>query len=410
MSNRESIYIPLRIVPFRALWVAGFFTNLGGLMFGVAGAWLMTSLTTSPALVALVQTAFALPAFLVSLPSGVLADVFGKRVVLFYSALWSGLVCLLLALFTALDMVVPWLLLFFVALVGVGQSAKIPAWQSIVPDIVPRDQVPAAISLNSINFNLTRTVGPALGGLLVSLMGSALVFLLTGLSNLAILVAVRFLKHPPPATRPTARGLVRELWQGMRRILGNDRIRGGLIRMVAFVASGIVFWAFMPLLAREEFGLTSTGFGLLLTVFGVGSIIGSLVVTKLRRTFSVDGNLAACTCLLGIAIGTLALSHDLYFTVPAVALAGFSWVVCMINFNVTIQLLAPSGLRARVMALYFLLLHGSWALSSALLGWLASLIGIRPVLGLSAGLLFLTLFLSSRIRLDAPASPAKKKV
>jgi len=340
-------------------------------MHQVGAAWLMTSMTDSPLLVSLLQTAASLPVFLIGLPAGVLADLVPRRTMLLITQSWLLLVAATLAVISFLGLTAPWSLLALTFCLGLGTALTLPSWQATVPDLVPREYLSAAISLNSMAFNTARAVGPAVGGLLVAAAGPQLVFLLNALSFIGILtVFIRW--RPPRRKRQTTEDIIGALRAGVRYVINSPLLHAPLLRVAAFMGCGSVVLALLPLLAREVWELDSLGYGLLLAGFGAGSVIGAAFVPILRERLTPDGvtglaNVLAAGSLVGLG------------TVPQAWMAGFAmfgwglaWTGSLVNFNFAVQMAVAGWVRGRVMSIYSLVLMGSMATGSALWGWVAN--------------------------------------
>ncbi len=363
---------------FRALWIATVVSNFGTLMHATAAAWLMTSLTTSPLLVGLVASATTFPVFLVGLPGGVLADRLDRRKWLIATQSWMLLAAAALGVLTLAGMITPWGLIGLTFLMGLGMALNLPAWQALVQDVVVREHVPSAVSLNSISFNLARSVAPALGGWLTAVIGAGAVFLVNAGSFLGTVAVLLW-------WRGGGRPVVTQSWlaalgEGFQFVTGERRMRAPLFRAGSFVLFASGTTAVLPLVARNELQLPAWGYGLLLAVFGVGSVIGALAVPRLRARFGVERVVSGAHALFALAICGLAASYNFWAAGTAMGLAGLAWTGVLVNLNVTVQLLAPAPIRGRVMSFYLLTFQGCFALGSALAGGLGSWLGLHGAL------------------------------
>ena len=283
-----SAWKPLRQPLFRALWIAAAISNIGTLMQNVGAAWLMTSLAASPLMVALVQTATTLPVFMLALPAGALADVVDRRRVLLFTQGWMLAAAAGLGLLTLLGATTPQVLLALTFILGLGAAMNAPAWQAIVPELVDRAELPAAVALNSVGFNLARAVGPALGGLVVGAAGAGVVFLLNAASFLGVIVVLFYWERPSRKSLLPAERILGAIRTGMRYVRHTPVLRAVLLRAGAFALFGKALLALLPLLARNELGLGAVGYGVLLGAFGAGAIVGAAVLPKMRQRISVD--------------------------------------------------------------------------------------------------------------------------
>src|SRR6266571_7152464 len=285
----NSAWLPLRQPVFRALWLAALASNVGTWMQDVGGTWLMTSLTTSPILIALVQAATTLPVFLLALVAGALADVVDRRRLLIVTQSWMLLASAALGTLTVLGLAKAWVLLLFTFLVGMGNALNAPAWQAIIPELVGRRDLPAALALNGIAINLARAVGPALGGFVVAAAGPGAAFLLNAVSFLGVvLVLFRWRRAPRQSLLPVET-LLGALLAGLRYARHAPDLHAVLVRSSAFIVCGIGLFALLPVLVRFELGCGPTGYGLVLGCFGAGAVAGALLLPRLRRALSFDG-------------------------------------------------------------------------------------------------------------------------
>jgi MFS family permease len=396
---------PLRLPAYRALWGGSLLSNMGGMMQGVAVAWVITGLTTEPWLVAMLPAAATLPSLLVTLPAGVCADLFGRRRVLFWASVWTIGVTMVLGLVTALAWVTPVVLIVLVGLLGMGNSARIPAWQATVQDVLPRELVPQGVALNSISFNTARTVGPALGGILVGWLGPAAVMFLNGVCTSSLLVAIRQLKHPPPRVRPRWEELRASLGRGFAGLWETPGLWWTLWRAVTTNMLAACVWAFLPLIGRDRLGLNSDQFGILLSSMGVAAIGSAVLMPRLRRVFPLRLLLTLLLFLLAGGLIWLGLCGSFLSALGAVALTGGALVASNINLNVTFQQLAPTELRGRLISFYFLGFELSLGAGALAAGVVAQATSVPIVFFLAAGFLLASIPVFYRL---APAVLRKR--
>ena len=269
-----SSWSPLQHPVFRALWLATLVSNIGTFMQSVGAAWFMTSLSTSPAMVALVQVASIFPMFLLSLPAGALADIIDRRRLLLATQAWMTVAAALLGALTLLGAASPWVLLTFTFLLGLGAAMNAPAWLAIVPELVPRRELPQAISLNSAGFNLSRAVGPALGGAIVAAAGVGATFILNAVSFLGVMIVLYRWERPVTDTALPGERMVAAMRSGLRYVRHAPGLQGGLWRTGIFILFCSSLWALLPLVVRYELGGSSADFGILLGCFGAGAVGG----------------------------------------------------------------------------------------------------------------------------------------
>ncbi len=369
-------------------------------MHQVGAAWLMISMTDSPLLVGLLQTAGTLPVFLVGLPAGVLADLVSRRTMLLVTNAWMLVVAAALAAVNEMGGMTPGLLLLFTFLLGIGGALSLPVWQATVPHLVPREMLGSAVSLNSMGFNTARAVGPAIGGLLVAASGPSLVFMLNACSFVGVLGVFGFWR-PPKRDRQSTEDVLGALRAGVRYILYSPPLHAPLVRVAAFMFCGAVVLALLPLVAREVWQLDSGGYGLLLAAFGVGSIIGAAILPGLRRFWPVDGITAASAVVAAVALLSLGSTHSVVLAGMAMFAWGVAWTTSLVNYNVAMQMAIAGWVRGRSMAFYQLVLMGSLALGSWAWGWLASVTQPQETFLWAAGLMVSSLLLILRYRLAA---------
>jgi len=396
-NMRDSLFAPLALPAFRAIWAANIVSNVGTLMQSVGAAWLMTSLTSSTTLVGLVQTAATLPVFLVGLVAGALADLADRRALLLWSQAWMLLMAATLGVLTLLGYASPWVLLALTFGLGLGGAISLPAWQATVQDMVPKAWVTSAVSLNSISFNVARAIGPALGGIVVAVFGAAAAFFANAASFLAVVAAVALWRKPPAVPSRLSEDVLGAIRAGFRYLLHAPRLQAPIIRAIAFNLCAAAVWPLLPLLARDVLKTSATGYGLLLGAFGLGSIASAIALPRLRSRFALDrilamGSVVGAAAFFGLGVTTqpLAAGALLFFS-------GAAWVGVLINFNVAVQTSVPDWVRGRALAFYLLAFQGVLAFDGALWGWLAGVIGTPECfavagVGLIAGLILIRFF------------------
>jgi MFS family permease len=369
-------------------------------MQNVGGVWFMTSLSDSAFMVALMQTATSLPVFLVVLPAGALADIVDRRKMLLFTQGWMLVAAAALAAITLMGLTTSWVLLGLTFALGLGSAMNIPAWQAIMPDLVPRKQLSAAIALNGITFNIARATGPALGGAIVAAAGPGAVFLLNALSFLAVIgVIFRWNERHQEENDVPSEHIFEAMRTGMRYVFNASSLKSALIRCWLFVICAGALWALMPLVARRELDLGSTGFGALLACIGVGAIVGAVVLPTLRRNVSLDSLMMAATVLFAMATLALAYARNLALLGSMMVCGGAAWTILMSSFNVAVQTCAPAWVRARVLGFYTLVFQGGLAISSAAWGAVAQRSSLTSALMCAAVGLVFSLVAVSRWRL-----------
>ncbi len=395
-SWREAALAPLRIRTFRELWLASLGSNFGTLIQTVGAAWLMVSLTPSSDMVALVQASTALPVMLLSVPAGAIADIWDRRALMLLAQVLMAAIAVLLTVLTARGAVTPWSLLGFTFLLGCGSAIYGPAWQSSVGEQVPAAELAAAVALNSLNFNIARTVGPALGGVIVATAGPPAAFLLNALSYGGLIaVLVRWRRPPPPAALPPE-SVSAAIGAGLRYARLSPAIRTVLLRSFAFGALSSALWATMPMVARDLLGGGPLTFGFLLGAFGAGAVACAIGSTWLRRHFSSDAIVTAASAAFGIGTLIVAQSHWLVLSLLAIGVAGGAWVLSFSTLNVATQTSAPRWVLGRTLAFYQTAAFGGIAVGSWLWGEYAEFGGLAASLTAAGALLTASVLLARR--------------
>ncbi|WP_425418709.1 MFS transporter [Oricola indica] len=374
---------------FRMLWMASLASNFGGLVQAVGAAWMMTELTSSESMVALVQTSITLPIMIFSLIAGVFADNFDRRKVMLVAQGFMLVVSVILTILALEGFLSPWLLLSFTFLIGCGTALHNPSWQASMGDIVTRDELPAAVSLNSMGFNIMRSVGPAAGGAIVAIAGAAAAFAVNAASYVAIIAAL-FRWHPslPPNSLPREPfGIAFQA--GLRYVAMSPNLMKVILRGFLFGVSAVALQALLPIVTRENLGGDAFIFGVLLGCFGFGAVVGALTNAELRSRFHNE-NITRIG-FTGFAVSTFTIAVSPYLVVSAVALllAGACWVVSLSLFNVTMQMSTPRWVVGRALALYQTGVFGGMAAGSWLWGAVSESFGTNSALtGAAIVLLF----------------------
>ena len=366
---------PFRYPVFRTIWIASVVSNFGGLIQSVGAAWLMTAIGGTPAIVALVQTANTLPIMLFSLPAGAIADNFDKRKLMIASQTFLMVVSIGLAGFTYFDMVTPLMLLAFTFLLGCGNAFNGPAWQSAVGDMVERPDIPSAVAMNAVGFNIARSVGPAIGGFIVASAGAFTAFAINCFSYIGLLTALARWKLAPPSRALPPESLASAMGAGLRYVAMSPRIGVVLLRGSIFGLCGISMQALMPVIARDLVNGGPLTYGVLLCGFGAGAVCGAFLTTRLRQSLSVEWIIRIA--FLGTATATIlaGFSRAAPLSFLAAAIGGGSWVMALSSFNAAVQLSAPRWVVGRAMALYQVATFGGMALGAWGWGYFADHVG-----------------------------------
>jgi MFS family permease len=398
-------WAPLRRPMFRALWIASLASNLGTWIQNVGASWLMTTLAPEPLVVSLVQVASSLPFFLLAIPAGALADVVDRRRLSLLALGWLTAVTALLAGLSFAHLSGPAALLGLTFAIGVGSALLGPALAAIIPDLVPRDEIESAVSLNGISMNVARAAGPAIGGLVAAAAGPGATFALNAASFLAVWVVLRGWRLAPLERKLPPEELFGAMRAGIRYVRHSPPLRNVLVRTGTFVLPASAVWALLPLYARAELGLGAAGFGILLGFFGAGAVSCGLVLPSWRARFGVDR--VATAAAFGFALSQLALGQIPIFAAAAASLfvAGAAWLSLLSTLTAAAQMSLPSWVRARGLATHMLVLFGGLAAGSAAWGAIASSVGVRESFALTGLAVALGCAASWRSALPEGAAP-----
>ncbi|HEV8038908.1 MAG TPA: MFS transporter [Bryobacteraceae bacterium] len=367
----QSPWRPLGNQTFRYLLAADLISDIGAFMQSVGAAWLMTSLTNSPLYIALIQTASALPFFLLALPAGSVGDIFDRRKLILGTEIWMLGIAAVLAVTTFAGAMTPWLLLLLTLGLSIGDAVESPAWRAIFPELVNKDDLPGALALSGIEFNLARAVGPGLAGVIIAVLGVATAFAFNALSFLGVIVVVAKWNRPVRKSKLPAETFRGATAAAIRYVRYSPGIRTLLLRSACLIFFTSSFWALLPTAARE-ISKSPLAYGFLLGFFGVGAIIGAVVLQRTRSRLSTETILSLATATFAAIILSLALLRTPVVLCVLMLFGGASWTVFMSLFNIMVQDLAPDWVRARVLAVYLFVFQGSVAVGSTLWGFVAS--------------------------------------
>ena len=399
------VFSPLRYAVFRRIWTASLLSNLGLLVLGVGAAWTMTKISSSTGMVALVQTSLMLPVALVSTPAGAIADMFDRRIV--------GLVALSIALAGSISLsalawlgvMTPALLLVSCFIIGSGMALFGPAWQASVSEQVPAEALPAAVALNGISYNIARSFGPAIGGVIVASAGAVAAFITNALLYLPLLIVLFFWRRLKEPSRLPPERLARAVISGVRYIVHSPPIRIVLGRtLVTGIAGGSVS-ALMPIVARDLLHGGAQTYGVMLGAFGMGAVIGALNISKLRGRLGDEVSIRLCMIVMGACVALVAISRLPVLSGSALVFAGAGWTAAVTLFNVGVQLAAPRWVAGRALAAYQAAITGGIALGSWMWGSIANVIGVEGALLISGAALVASPLLGLWMRMPTVSGP-----
>ncbi len=374
--------LPLRLTVYRRLWIAYVVTSLGTWLQNTGAGWLMTSLAPSPLFVAMVQAATILPAFLLALPGGAVADIVDRRRFLIGTQAWTMLSAALLAGLTLARLTGAWGLLSLTCAIGIGSALTGPAWNAIVPELVPSRELVGAISLNGIGFNLARALGPALAGFLVLLGGAGLAFGLYAISIGAVIWALviwRRRRWAQPSVLPREH-LLSAMRAGVRFVRHTPAMQAAMLRVFAYSLPAAAPWSLLPLVVRDQLGLGPGMYGVLLGLMGVGGVTAGMLLPGVARRLNRGWTVVAATLASCAGMALLGLARHWPMAAAGMALFGTGWVVAFAVIQAAAQLVAPPWVRARSLAIYQLASNGALTLGAFGWGWLGNEVGLSRTL------------------------------
>ncbi|OYR16333.1 MFS transporter [Brucella grignonensis] len=371
MPQRNSPLAPFQYGTFRALWSATLFSNLGGLVQTVGAGWMMATIAHSDDMVALVQASTTLPVMIFSVAAGALADNFDRRRIMLTAQILLLVISVALAAFAYFGMLTPWMLLGFTFLIGCGGALHNPSWQASMGDIVPRADLPAAVALNSMSFNLMRSIGPAIGGAIVAAAGAAFAFIFNAFSYCALILALW--RWQPQITKSSLprEALGPAMVAGLRYVAMSPNLLKVMFRGFLFGLSAIVILALLPLVARDLVKGTALTYGIMLGFFGIGAIGGALSSARLRELLGNEWLVRSAFVAFALSCLLLSVSRSIWMSCIFLLPAGLSWVLALSLFNVTVQLSTPRWVVGRALALYQTATFGGMAAGSWLWGSVA---------------------------------------
>ena len=399
-AERLSPWDPMKVPVFRMLWFTWLTANICMWMNDVAAAWMMTSMTTTPIWVALVQSAATLPVFMLGLPSGALADILDRRRYFIVTQFWIAVVATLLCVAVISGIMTPPLLLALTFANGVGLAMRWPVFAAIVPELVTRAHLPAALALNGVSMNASRIIGPLLAGALIASAGTEYVFVLNAVLSIGtgfVIMRWRRTHSPSPLGRER---LVSAMRVGVQFVAQSSRLRAVLLRVSLFFLHSTALLALLPLIARGLHGGDAGTFTLLLASMGMGAIAAALNLARLRQMLPRDTLVLRSTILQSLSTVIVAFAPNAWIAVPAMALNGAAWITCANSLSVSAQLSLPDWVRARGMSMYQMAIMGASAAGAAIWGQLATVTSIQIGLVVAAISGTATMLLAQRKVID----------
>jgi len=392
---------PLRVPTFRAMWLAILAGNIGTWMHDVAAAWVMAETTGSPLMVAAVQSATTLPVMLLALVAGTLADIVDRRRYLIVAQLWMAGAASLLAVLAQSGGPEPWALLALTLALGVGAAMAMPAQAAATAELVPRPLLAPAVALNSVSMNIARSLGPALGGLVVAQFGAAWAFALNALSFIGIVFVLwRWRRAPATTTLPPER-FASALRAGLRYAGQATAFQAVLFKSASFFLFASALPALLPIVVRQELGASPGTYGLLLGCIGLGAIAGALGLPRLRSRWDRDLLVLAASLLCAATLLGLAWLRPVAWLYPVLLLNGLAWISVLSSLQIAAQTAVPAWVRARALSLYIVVFAAGMAAGSLAWGGLAERQGASVALSAAALALVLASLWARRFRLSA---------
>lgn len=396
-----SSFAPLRQPVFAVLWGATVLGNIGSFMRDVASSWLVTDLSASPTAVALIQTAATLPIFLLAIPAGVLSDILDRRRFLIFVQLVLAAVSGTLLLLSSTGALTVEYLIALTFVGGIGAALMGPTWQSIVPELVPREDLKGAVALNSLGINIARSIGPAAGGLILASFGAAVTYGLDVLSYVFVISALLWWKRPAAGDSVLSESFLGAFRAGLRYTRASKELHRVLMRAAAFFLFASAVWALLPLVARQMLGGSAGFYGVLLGAVGAGAIAGALMMPKLRQRLDADGLVLLASLVSAAVMGALVFAPPQWLAVALLGLLGMGWIMALTTFNSVAQAILPNWVRGRGLAVYLTVFNGAMAAGSLGWGLVAREIGVPGALMASAAGLVVVAWLFHRAKLPA---------
>lgn len=404
-ASKDGILTPLRDRQFRLFWGANIISNLGWLVQGVAAAWLMTALTSSPEDVALVQAMTQLPMVFVALFAGAIADLWDRRLVLIMAQLWMLAVSVALALGAGLNIVTPATLLTATFLLGAGAAVNAPTFQVVVIQLLKPEMLAAAVTINAVAFNLARAAGPALGGTIIAAAGVHTAFLFNALSYLPLLAVFLLYRTPKRADDVPRERVGSAIATGLRYVVQTPSIWHAMGRGALFGFAAPAALALLPLIARDQLGGGPMMYGILLGAFGAGALGGAFIMQPLRKKFGADRVASLLTGINAAALVTLGYTGNTPMIMLVLVISGACWLGAFSSFNISVQLSSAPWVQARVLAIYQMIQNAGMALGSWTWGLVAEMQDVPSALVLAGLAMIGGLFLAPLLALSSDKPP-----
>lgn len=383
-AGPSGAFAPLRQKVFAVLWVATIVGNIGTFVRDVASSWLVTDLSAAPAAVALIQAASTFPIFLLAIPAGVLSDILDRRkfLIVIQLVLATASISLLTLSATGLQSITS--LVAFTFIGGIGAALMAPTWQAIVPELVTKADVKGAIALNSLGINISRAIGPALGGVLLATFGAAVTYGVDVISYVFVIAALLWWRRPANSEDALSERFFGAFRAGLRYAKSSRELHVVLVRAAVFFAFSSAVWALLPLVARNLLGGTAGFYGVLLGAVGAGAIGGAFLMPMLRARFDVDGLMLLAAIAAAAVMAGLSLAPPQWVAILLLLVLGAGWITALTTLNGTAQSVLPNWVRGRSLAIYLTVFNGAMTAGSLTWGTIAEALGISATLLVAA--------------------------
>ncbi|MEM9103580.1 MAG: MFS transporter [Pseudomonadota bacterium] len=381
-TQQKSALSPFKYRVFTVMWLAALVSNIGTWMHSVGAGWLMTSLSPSAIDIALVQTATTLPVFLFALPAGALADIFNRKTLLILTNIAMLGAAIVFAMIVSFEQVTVNSLLLFTFLLGAGAAFMAPAWQSVIPSMVKSEDLPQAVALGGISINLSRAIGPALAGILISIYGIASPFIANAISFIMIISALWWWQYSPPEISRTRspEHIGSAMKAGVRFALHSTALKATMWHVFGFMFFANAFWGLLPLLSKEQLAGDATFFGLMMGAIGFGAVAGGLVLPRIKNHLNANQMVIVGTLGTSLVTAFFAITTHQNAALFASLIFGVSWILVLASFNTSAQLALPEWVRARGLAVFLMVFFGSMSLGATFWGWLASVASMQTAM------------------------------
>ncbi len=398
--KQERWWMPLKNHVFFMLWLAWMTSNICMWMNDVAASWMMTSLSSSPTLVALIQTASNLPVFLLGIPSGAFADIFNRKKYFVFTQIWIALNAALLCFLTFTDSLNASLLLFLTFTNGIGLAMRWPVFAAIVPDLVGRDQLPAALAMNAVAMNASRIIGPLMAGALIASAGTEYVFALNMILSLGCTVLILRWKYQSNISSLPGERFIGAMRVGIQYVRSSMRMRAVLIRIFLFFMQSSALLALLPVIAKDHFNGNAQTFTIMLSCLGVGAILSVSQLPKLRRRYDRNQLVSFGQILQAATSIGVVLVPNVWLSAPIMMLSGASWIITANSISISAQLALPSWIRARGMSIFQMSLMGGSALGAGIWGYLAEHTSVTTAVIAGSVFGIISVLLSNHLKLE----------